>query len=188
VRWVPEYADHTICYNTSRVYEHWTHAYQLAKAVCFYSPLTWLFWYDRPDRSRKSFGPGEGRGIIGDEPELEFYDHVPTVWDDTKIIHGQIGEYAVIARRSGENWFIGAMNSRVTRSLDLPLNFLSPGKKYVAHIYHDDMSVNTRTHVGIKRTMVDAGTTIQMNMFANGGQAIRIVPAKPGDDYPPYQK
>ncbi len=178
-------ADNTICYYNKRVDEHWTHAYQLAKAVCIYSPLTWLYWYDRPPlTANEKMQPGFG--ITGDEPELEFFDHVPTVWDDTKVIHGNIGKYAVIARRSGRDWYIGAMNSEKERSLDVPLDFLSPKEKYVAHIYFDDPSVNTRTHVGIQRLMVDASTTLKVNMIAQGGQAIRIVPADSEDDYPEY--
>ena len=178
--------DNTICYYNSRVDKHWTHAYQLAKAVCIYSPLNWIYWYDRPAKHQENLKPGNG--IIGDEPELEFFDHVPTVWDDTKVIHGSIGEYAVIARRSGKDWYIGAMNSEKDRSLEVPLDFLSPKEKYVAHIYFDDPPAKTRTHVGIQRSMVDAGTTLKVDMSAQGGQAIRIVPAEPGDNYPLYDR
>ena len=181
--------DHTICYFAKRVYENWTHAHQLAKAVCFYSPLQFLYWYDRPRRSPdEPLGEAGEKTVIGDEPELEFYDHVPTVWDETRVTHAQIGEYAVIARRSGREWYIGAMNNKKERSLKLPLDFLSPDKKYVAHIYYDDPTVNTRTRVGIQRNMVDSNTTIDIKLLANGGQAIRIVPAEPEDDYPPYAK
>jgi len=74
-------ADHTVCYFDARVANNWTHAYQLAKAVCFYSPWQFLFWYDRPANSPVFSGSPP---IIGDEPELEFYDALPTVWDDTR--------------------------------------------------------------------------------------------------------
>jgi alpha-glucosidase len=84
-------ADNTICYYDRRVDENASHAYQLAKSVCFYSPWQFLYWYDRPGRSpRRAGGAGGGHNVIGDEPELEFFDHVPTVWDDTKVIHGNI--------------------------------------------------------------------------------------------------
>jgi hypothetical protein len=79
---------------------------QLAKAVCFYSPWPFLYWYDRPQASpRTKGGAGDEVPLIGNEPELEFLDHVPTVRDDTQVLHGRIGEYVVIARQSGENWF-----------------------------------------------------------------------------------
>ena len=71
------------------------------------------------------------------EPELDFFKHVPTVWDDTTVLQGQIGEYATIARRSGDEWFVGTMNAVQRRQLDIPLTFLGLGKKYTAHIYSD---------------------------------------------------
>ena len=180
-------ADNTICYYDSRVSRNASHAYQLAKAVCLYSPWQFLYWYDRPSASRPDRGGAGGqRGTIGDEPELEFFDHVPTVWDDTKVIHGSIGEYAVIARRSQENWFIGAMNSGEPRKLLVPLDFLEAKKQYVAHVYFDDPTVETRTHVGIRRFRVNANTVLRVSMTAKGGQAIRIVPATTEDHYPLY--
>ncbi|MDQ3815160.1 MAG: glycoside hydrolase family 97 protein [Armatimonadota bacterium] len=167
-------ADNTICYYDARVERNANHAYQLAKAVCFYSPLQFLYWYDRP-------------AVSNDEPELEFFDHVPTVWDDTKVLHGEIGEYGVIARRSGASWFIGYMNSGQARSFDVPLTFLDAGKKYVAHIYSDDPAVPTRTHVRIDRFAVDSSTVLKLTATAQGGQAIRIVPATATDEYSRYR-
>jgi len=180
--------DNTICYYDSRVDENATHAYQLAKAVVFYSPWQFLYWYDRPpDSPREKGGAGGEENIIGDEPELEFYDSVPTVWDDTKVIHGSIGEYAVIARRSGENWFIGGMNAGEARTLEVPLDFLDPGTGYVAHIYSDDNSIDTRTRVRIDRFAVNAGTVLAFAMGENGGQAVRLVPAAAGETFPEYR-
>ncbi len=170
-------ADNTICYDDQRVDQQASHAYQLAKAVCFYSPWQFLFWYDRPFISPEATERAPNApNVIGDEPELEFFDHCPTVWDDTKVLHGSIGQYAVIARRSGDNWFLGGMNSDEPRSLDLPLQFLDANKKYTAHIYSDDPTVPTRTHVKIERIPVDRGTVLKMALPARGGQAVRIVP------------
>gem|GEM_PF-813094 len=156
-------ADNTICYYDGRVDRNASHAYQLAKAVCFYSPWQFLFWYDTPS---------EYQG----EPEIEFFEHCPTVWDDTKVLHGSIGEYAVIARRSGESWFIGCMNSRQPRTFDVPLEFLDAETKYIAHVYSDDPAVPTRTHVKVERLKVDSSTVLKIAVSAKGGQAVRIVP------------
>ena len=175
-------ADNTICYYDGRVDENASHAYQLAKSVCFYSPWQFLYWYDRPDRSpRRAGGAGGGHNVIGDEPDLEFFDHVPTVWDDTKVIHGRIGQYAVLARRSGESWFIGCMNAEAPRTLDVPLDFLDAGRSYVAHFYSDDPAAPTRTHVRIDRRIVDSSTALKVELGSQGGQAIRIHPATPDD-------
>jgi len=170
-------ADNTICYYSPRVDEKATHAYQLAKAVCFYSPWQFLFWYDRPPASPGGKGGAGGvRNVIGNEPELEFFEAVPTVWDETRVICGQIGEYALIARRSGSEWFIGGMNTEEPRTLELPLAFLEEGRDYLAHVYFDDENSETRTRVKIERRPVDSGSVLQVRLGRNGGQAMRIVP------------
>jgi alpha-glucosidase len=169
--------DNTICYYDPRVDRNATHAYQLAKAVCIYSPWQFLFWYDRPPASpRKKGGAGGNARVTGDEPELEFYAHVPTVWDDTRVIHGNIGRYAVIARRSGESWYLGCMNSGKERTLKIPLKFLRPGKRYIAHVYSDDPTIPTRTHVRIARTPVTSETVLTAPLSAQGGMAARLHP------------
>jgi alpha-glucosidase len=171
--------DNTICYYDPRVDQNASHAYQLAKAVCIYSPWQFLYWYDRPAASpRKKGGAGGSSNVIGDEPELEFFDHVPTVWDETKVLHGRIGRYAVIARSSGDRWFVGCMNSGEARTLEIPLTFLDPTKRYTAHVYRDDPTVPTRTHVGIDRLSVTSDAVLKATMSAQGGQAIRIEPAQ----------
>ncbi|OQW97429.1 MAG: hypothetical protein BWK77_01735 [Verrucomicrobia bacterium A1] len=101
---------------------------------------------------------------------------MPTVWDDTKVLHGAIGEYAVIARRRGAEWFIGAMNDDTARSFDVPLAFLGPGPARTAHIYSDDPAAATRTRVRIDRRPVTSATTLRIDLPARGGQAIRIAP------------
>ena len=84
-----------------------------------------LYWYDKPSESQ-------------DEPELEFFDRVPTVWDDTKVIHGEVGQYITIARRSGNEWFVGTMTNNDARKLKIPLDFLQEGKKYTAKVFFDN--------------------------------------------------
>jgi alpha-glucosidase len=175
-------ADNTICYYDRRVDDNASHAYQLAKSVCFYSPWQFLYWYDRPGSSpRRAGGAGGGSNVIGDEPELEFFDHVPTVWDDTKVIHGQIGEYAVMARRSGESWFIGCMNGNDRHTFDVPLDFLDNDRQYIAHIYSDDPALPTRTGVKISRCIVDSSSVLKLELPPRRGQAIRIHPATTND-------
>jgi alpha-glucosidase len=132
--------------------------------VIAYSPLQSILWYDRP-------------GNYHGEPEMEFFRRVPTVWDDTKVLNGEIGKYTTIARRSGEAWFVGAINNREARRLKVPLSFLNPAKKYTAHIYYDDPSVATRTKVGVKTLPVTAVTVLDMSLSPAGGEAIWITPA-----------
>jgi len=169
--------DHTICYYDRRVAQIASHAFQLAKAVCVYSPWQFVYWYDRPPESPQDIGGAGGKHpVIGDEPELEFFDHVPTVWDDTRVIDGEIGEFAVIARRSGEDWFLGAMNGDAARALTIALSFLDEGKDYTAHIYSDDETIPTATHVRIVKKRVTSTTVLSAKIAPSGGLAARFVP------------
>jgi alpha-glucosidase len=171
-------ADNTICYYDQRVDRNASHAYQLAKAVGVYSPWQFLYWYDRPPAvPTDKGGAGNARSQVGDEPELEFFDRVPTVWDDTRVLQGQIGQYAVIARRHGAEWFVGGMNSGQPRTLDVPLSFLEAGRRYTAHVYSDDPTVATRTRVKVERLPVDATAALKLSMSARGGQAVWLTPA-----------
>ena len=172
-RFIAGAADHTICYyhrpelkprlaetQNARVMKT-TSGHQLAMAVVFYSPLQFLYWYDKPEDSQ-------------DEPELEFFDKVSTVWDDTKVVDGEIGKHVTIARRKGDDWFVGSVTNTEKRDLKIPLNFLTPGKKYEASIYYDDPDSKIRTKVSIKRIKVDASTVLDTKLIASGGQAIWI--------------
>lgn len=156
--------DYTICWYNGRVKN--TRAHQLAAGVVYYSPLQFLFWYDRPSQ------------YAGDR-ELEFFKHLPTVWDETKVAQGKIGEYVTVARRSGDNWFVGTMNAVKRRTLPVELSFLRADRKYMAQIYTDaGPDGGARTSVGMRRQMVDSKTTITADMAANGGHAMRIVPIR----------
>lgn len=159
-------ADHTFCYYNGYVDQTSSHASQLAKSVCFFSPWQFLFWYDRP-------------AAASGEPELEFFKHLPTTWDEIRVLHAKIGRYAVIARRQGSDWFVGCLNAGEPRSLKVPLGFLPAGAKYDAHIYRDDPKVKTRTKVGIERREVDATTVLEAALGPRrGGMAIRLVARK----------
>ncbi|TWT84440.1 Retaining alpha-galactosidase precursor [Planctomycetes bacterium CA13] len=170
--------DNTICYFAGRVNTMGSHGAQLAKSVCLFSPLQWMYWYDRPEGSPlDSGGAGDSMLFIEEVPELEFFDALPTVWDDTKVLDGCIGEYAVVARRSGEDWFIGALNGAQERTIDLQLDFLKPGQKYTAHLYRDDPQVETSTQIRVDRKSVNSQSVLRCELKPQGGQAIRITPA-----------
>jgi alpha-glucosidase len=170
--------DNTICYYNERVESKMgSHASQLAKAVCIFSPLQFLYWYDKAAPSlEKNDGLWGSTNYIGSEPELEFFDNVPTVWDETKVLQGKIGEYGVIARRHGDEWFIGGINGEVARTLDLNFSFLDPDLRYTAKIYSDDPSVETRTHVRIDSMNVDNKTIYPANLNPNNGIAMHLKP------------
>lgn len=151
--------DYTICYYTPRIKT--THAHQLALSVVMYSPLQTLFWYDKA---------ADYQG----EPEIEFFEKVPTVWDDTKVLGGKPGEYIITARRSGSQWFVGGITNNQSREIVLDFDFLDKGKKYIATLYQDDETVKTRTHVSLTRKKVNASSKLKLNLKASGGVAVWI--------------
>jgi alpha-glucosidase len=167
-------ADYTICYYYQKGIKDvpgikTTSAHQLALSVIYYSPLQFVFWYDKPS---------DYQG----EPEIEFFDHLPTVWDTTKVVLGEIGKFIVTARKSGETWFVGAITNNDGRTFDIPLAFLDEGKNYLASVYADGgEKVPTRTHVGIGRFIVKSKSAIRAVLKPSGGMAMEIRPATASD-------
>lgn len=134
-----------------------TAGHQLATSVVFYSPLQFLYWYDTP------------KDVL-EVPELAFFDQLVTVWDDTKILSGNVGESIVVARRSGTKWFVGCMTNNEARTLEVSLDFLDPAKKYQATIYADGgKEVKTPTHVKIEKKKVSATSKLKLALLARGG-------------------
>lgn len=160
-RYMAGAADYTICYYDKRIKT--THAHQLALAAVYYSPIQTLYWYDKP-------------ALSNNEPELEFWDKIPTSWDETKILQGKPGEYVVTARRKGDDWFIGAITNNEGRSIQLNFDFLSKGKKYTATLYSDDDTVQTKTKVGIQKKVISSATIVDSKLKPSGGQAIWLTP------------
>ena len=170
--------DNTICYYAPRVNEKMGgHVSQLAKAVMLYSPWQFLYWYDRPQGSPgKKGGAGNSDGFIQNDPELQFYKELPTVWDNSKIIEGKIGEYATIARKSGSKWFVGSLTGKEPHSLKLNFSFLDTDKNYEATVYSYDPQSPSSTNVKIEKQNVSSTTILDFNIQANSGLALQINP------------
>ena len=153
-------ADYTPCYFNGRVKN--TKAHQLAMPVVYYSPITFLYWYDLPN-------------VYKGEKELDFWKYCPTVWDESKALQGEIGEYIVQARRSGNDWFVGAMNGLQVRYITLnTADFLQKGKKYRVEIYNDNPALNTRTKVSTVVQTIKAGKILKLHLQPSGGAALRF--------------
>lgn len=168
-------ADNTVCYYNSRVEKMGSHASQLAKTVCIFSPLQFLYWYDKaPAAPVKDDALWGNTNTIGNEPELEFFNNVPTVWDETKVLVGEIGEIGVIARRKGNDWWIGGINGETARTVDLDFSFLTEGENYSAKIYTDDETVETRTRVRIEEKELNATSSMSFDVKANNGFTMHI--------------
>ena len=157
-------ADYTPCYFNNRVKN--TKAHQLAMPVVYYSPISFLYWYDLPN-------------VYKGEKELDFWKYCPTVWDESKALQGEIGEYIVQARRSGNDWFVGAMNGLQARDIIVnTADFLQKGKKYHVEIYNDNPALNTRTKVASMVQTIKADKVIKLHLQPSGGAALRFVLVK----------
>lgn len=153
-------ADYTPCYFNGRVKN--TKAHQLAMPVVYYSPITFLYWYDLPN-------------VYKGEKELDFWKYCPTVWDESKALQGEIGEYIVQARRSDNDWFVGAMNGLQARDITLnTADFLQKGKKYRVEICNDNPALNTRTKVSTVVQTIKAGKILKLHLQPSGGAALRF--------------
>ena len=137
-----------------------TRAGQLGLFVCYDSPVMCVS--DHPDHLRG-------------QPGLDFLQVVPTVWDETHVLSGVVGEHLVMARRSGTDWFLGALNNDYTRVCSTKLDFLGEGK-WKMRWWHDahDSDANPE-HIEIEERPVTAGETLNLRMSPGGGAVIRFV-------------
>jgi alpha-glucosidase len=111
-----------------------------------------------------------------DQPAFEFIKHCPTTWDETKVLNGEPGEYITIARRNGNEWFLGSMTNLNARGIDIRLSFLGPGH-YTAEIYSDaDDAAQRPKNVSIHKQTVDASMSLKANLAPGGGYAVRFMP------------
>jgi alpha-glucosidase len=138
-----------------------TRCQQLAMYVVFESPLQMLA--DSPSNYRR-------------EPEsLAFLSAVPTVWDETKVLSAKVGEHILVARRSGREWYVGAMTNWTPRDLDIDLSFLGSGE-FSADTYRDGPNADRAgvDYAREKRT-VTAKDVLKIHLAPGGGWVARII-------------
>lgn len=169
--------DQTNCYFSSKVEKMGSHASQMAKAICIYSPWQFIYWYDRPARSPvEKGGAGGASSWIPEIKDLKFYDELPTVWDSTMVIEGYPGKYLAIARKSNKKWFLGTIAGTDQYVLNLKLDFLDSGKKYKATIYADDGALKTRTNVSVTEIEVTSESVLKKDILPQNGMAVIFTP------------
>jgi alpha-glucosidase len=108
-------------------------------------------------------------------PALPILAAVPTTWDDTRCLAGKVGEFIIIARRHGTEWWVGAMGGREPREVEIPLGFLGPGR-FLAESYGDDLDAAAR----LTRRTQDVATedVLRPRLAPAGGVLIRLSPEK----------
>ena len=154
-------ADYTLCYFNNRVKN--TKGHQLAMAAVYYSPLQFLFWYDAPF-------------VDKGEEELRFWQQCPTVFDESIALDGEPGQYIIQARRSGKDWYVGAMTNTESRTVTIATASFLPKGRYTMDIYNDAPDLDTRTRVSAKTLTIRSGQTITLELQPSGGAALKFTP------------
>lgn len=144
-----------------------TLAKQLALYVVLYSPLQMAA--DLPEN------------YLAHPDAFQFIRDVPTDWEDTRVLHAQIGDYVTIVRkrRDGDDWFLGSVTDDNGRTVQAPLSFLDRDRTYIAEIYRDADDADWKTNPAaykIEEREVDANTVLPLRLAPGGGIAIRFRP------------
>ena len=143
---------------------HSTAAKELSLYVVLYSPIQMLA--DLPENYVK-------------HPAFKFLQDVPVDWQDTQVLNAAIGEYVTIVRkdRYSDDWYMGSLTNEESRTFDLPLSFLDADKKYEAQIYADAEGISWKENahkIAISKKIVTSKDTMQLNLAAGGGTAVRF--------------
>ena len=138
-----------------------TRCRQLAQYVVYDAPLSMLC--DAPSQYER------------EEECLRFIAGVPTVWDQTRVLEGEVGHCIVTARRSGEVWYVGGMTGWKARTVHLDLSFLPEGT-YDVELFRDGANAR-RIARDYRREVLtlDASEGLDVELAPGGGFAARIV-------------
>ena len=145
---------------------HTTLAKQLANWVILYSPL--------------QMASDMIENYVG-HPAFQFFRDLDVDCDESKALVGEPGEYVVIVRKAKDKYFLGASTNEESRTVDLLLDFLEPGRMYEATIYADGKKAhwgNNPTDYMIRKEKVNSKDRIRIVMAPGGGQAISFIPMK----------
>jgi alpha-glucosidase len=128
-----------------------------------------------------------GMSILPDCPEsyeakadlFDFLSNLPGTWDETRILHGSIGEYITTARRNGDTWYIASATNEMARSLPIKLDFLKPGTAYTATLCEDAPDAHFKTNreaYRVRTITVKHGDVVNAKMAPGGGHCIKLIP------------
>ena len=147
----------------------------MAKAIALYSPWQFIYWYDRPEESpRKAGGAGSTETIIQEDKITDFYKYLPVAWDDSRFLDGRVGEYAVVARKSGHDWYGGALNAGDKRKITLHPDFLDKESMYEAILYYQTLADKKKNKVSIRKIRFSREDVLPLEVEENSGCALHI--------------
>ena len=137
-----------------------TRVHQMAMYATFEAPLQMLA--DSPTKYER------------EQVCTDFIVRIPTVYDETVVIDGRMGEYTVVARRKGETWYVAAMTDWTARNLTIDLSFLGEGT-YHADIFADGVNAEKEaTDYKHTKQDVNAGDKLDVHLASGGGWAAII--------------
>jgi len=137
-----------------------TRCHQLAMYVVFESPLQMLA--DSPSHYQR------------EKECMEFLAPVPTVWDETRVLDARVGDYVLIARKSGEEWYVGAMTDWSPRELTVDFSFLPPGDHTMEFFQDGPNAERYGNDFERGRMTVTPDRKIRIRLAPGGGWAARI--------------
>ncbi len=137
-----------------------TRAHQVAMYVVFEAPVQMLC---------------ESPTIYYKEQEtVDFITQIPTIWDETVVLEGAVSDYIIVARRNGDNWYLGAMTDWTARDFELNFSFLGEGE-YEMQSYKDGINAS-RNAQDYKMTSnpVNQNTKLKIKLSSGGGYSAII--------------
>jgi alpha-glucosidase len=139
-----------------------TRAHSMALFVILNSPMTML--------------PDSPSDYYREKECTDFLKKIPVEWDETRLLQGKIAKYTVLGRRSGNEWYIGAVTDWNGRNIDLETGFLVPGR-YRLEAIEDGINANARAE-DYKKIIKDfqAGDVLKLKLASGGGWVARITP------------
>ncbi len=113
-----------------------------------------------------------------EEPGFDFLTKVPTIWDETVVPEAELESHAIIARKKGEVWYVGAINNSEKKSVSFKFDFLEDGKTYSANIYMDDSKTDQDpNHLKIEKKIVQKEDLFEFIMASGGGMVMELTPS-----------
>ncbi len=138
-----------------------TRCHHLATYVCFDNPNPMLSDYPT---------------AYDGQPGFDFLEMVPTWWDETRILMGDVGEILVTARRKGKTWYLGCMSAKKARDLDIPLSFLGIGK-FAVRLWTDAPDANRDpNHLTYETSTAKSRDRLRVRVSLDGGFVAQITP------------
>jgi alpha-glucosidase len=137
-----------------------TRCHQLGMFVVYYAPLQMMC--DAPTAYEQ-------------HPDiLKYLAEVPTSWDETKVLSGKLGEYIVIARKKGDDWYIGGLTNWTGREVEIDLSKLGSGN-YKAELFTDGINSNRKASDYLfQEKQVSSSDQLKITMKKGGGFAVKL--------------